>query len=63
MADIVIYNELSMFMKLQNYTWEGRDMAEFPNLGKWATKIQGLAPVSTLETNMATELKKQKFIQ
>ena len=50
LADIIIYNELSMFMKLRNFTWEGREMLEFPNLAKWASKVKGsCSSVATLE--------------
>ena len=46
LADIVIYNELSMFMKLQNFTWDGRDMEPYPNLNKWAAKMQAMPTMS-----------------
>ena len=37
LADIIIYNELSMFFKLYNKNWTGPEMAEYPNLSKWAS--------------------------
>ena len=57
-ADIIVYNELSMYMKIKNYTWEGREMNDYPNLNKWAEKMRYQSVITRLEEETFDELKK-----
>lgn len=59
LADIIIYNELSMFLELTKQKWTSPDMKELPNLVRWATEHIGKRQdIKALDDSMKEELKK-----
>jgi len=60
-GDIVVFNELSLFMELNDYTPDHEEMAPYPNLMKWfKTKMLGIQVVKALNDEMKDSLSKVK---
>ena len=60
-ADMVVFNELSLFMELNNYGVDHEEMVPYPNLMKWfKTKMLGNQTVKTLDDEMKESLSKVK---
>ena len=60
-GDIVVFNELSLFMQLNELNPEHEDLAAYPNLMKWfKTKMLGVLVFKTYDDQMKEALAKVK---
>jgi glutathione S-transferase len=57
-GDIIVYNDLSMFMNLCDYTPSSSEMSEHTNLMKWCKKMGKDQEIASLDTKFAETLKK-----
>jgi|TARA_B110001450_G_scaffold62479_1_gene59261 glutathione S-transferase len=57
-GDIIVFNDLSMFMNLCDYTPSTQDMSEHQNLMKWFKKMQKEPEIAKLDAQFTEALKK-----
>jgi glutathione S-transferase len=61
LGDLVVFNDLAMYMELKGYTIESKELGEYPNLTKWFNlKMLQNPLVKEVYLDMKESLKKAK---
>ena len=61
LGDVIVYNEISMFLQLADLTPTSSELSSFPNLVKWLTiKMPSHEVIQKLNQEMIDALKKVK---